>query len=192
MITINILNFTIFQKQTDLFHTSFRLYEDHEKFQLTDVLEVHFIEMPKLIRAWYDDKLDPWNDLLARWLLLLGTVDRRNKKVYEDIYHELDEIAMKDETLLHAFQSWHELSSTKEQITLYESRLKQLMDEEAALREAELRAEAAHKKGIEEGIEKGKLEMIMNGIHNQVPLEVISMMSGYSVEELQRIIANLN
>lgn len=34
--------------------------------------------------------------------------------------------------------------------------------------------------------------MIMNGINNQVPLEVISMMSGYSVEELQRIIANLN
>ena len=192
VITINILNFTIFQKQTDLFHTSFRLYEDHEKFQLTDVLEVHFIEMPKLIRDWYDDKLDPWNDLLARWLLLLGTVDRRNKKVYEDIYHELEEIAMKDETLLHAFQSWHELSSTKEQIALYESRLKQLMDEEAALREAELRAEAAHKKGIEEGIEEGKLEMIMNGINNQVPLEVISMMSGYSVEELQRIIANLN
>ena len=56
---------------------------------------------------------------------------------------------MKDETLLHAFQSWHELSSTKEQIALYGSRLKQLMDEEAALREAELRAEAAHKKGIE-------------------------------------------
>ena len=107
---------------------------------------------------------------------------------------------MKDETLLHAFQFWYELSFTKEQIALYESRLKQLMDEKAALREAELRVEAAHKKGIEEGIqkvieegiEKGKLEMIMNGINNQVPLEVISIMSGYSVEELQRIIANLN
>ncbi|HLR69793.1 MAG TPA: PD-(D/E)XK nuclease family transposase [Virgibacillus sp.] len=68
-------------------------FEDEEKFKLTDVMEFHFIEMPKLIKAWKDEKLDPWNDVLARWLLMLGMVDHRNNKVYDDIYYELEAIA---------------------------------------------------------------------------------------------------
>jgi len=78
VISINLMHFNIF-KQTDRFHTTFHLYEDKEKFKLTDVMEFHFIEMPKLLKAWKEEKLDPWNDVLARWLLLLGMVDRRKK-----------------------------------------------------------------------------------------------------------------
>lgn len=66
VIMINIMNFDIFQKETKAFHTSFHLYEDQTKFQLTDVMEIHFVEMSKLIQAWYDKLLDPWNDVLAR------------------------------------------------------------------------------------------------------------------------------
>ena len=40
-------------------------------------MEFHFIEIPKLLRHWKEDRLDPWNDVLARWLLLLGIVDHR-------------------------------------------------------------------------------------------------------------------
>ncbi|MBE1556052.1 hypothetical protein [Sporosarcina limicola] len=71
--------------------------------------------MSKLIRDWKADKLDPWNDVLACWLLMLGMVDRRNGKVYEDIFRELEDIAMKDETLNTAFQNWEVLSGTQEQ-----------------------------------------------------------------------------
>lgn len=67
-------------------------------------MELHFIEMPKLIRNWQANKLDPWNDLLTRWLLLLGMVDRQNGKVYEDIFRELEDIAMKDKTLQEAIE----------------------------------------------------------------------------------------
>src|SRR5690625_2925524 len=71
VIAINILNFNLFD-QTERFHTSYHLYEDEEGFKLTDIMEIHFIEMPKLIQAWKVEKLDPWNHALARWLLLLG------------------------------------------------------------------------------------------------------------------------
>lgn len=74
VIAINILNFNLFD-QTERFHTSYHLYEDIEHFKLTDVMEFHFLEMPKLIHDWKREKLDPWNDLLARWLLLLGIVE---------------------------------------------------------------------------------------------------------------------
>ncbi|WP_232726055.1 Rpn family recombination-promoting nuclease/putative transposase [Bacillus sp. FJAT-42315] len=81
VIAINILNFELIT-QTERFHTSYHLYEDQEQFKLTDVMEFHFLEMPKLIRDWKQEKLDPWNDVLARWLLLLGIVDYRNETVY--------------------------------------------------------------------------------------------------------------
>lgn len=109
VITINILNFDLFD-QTNRFHTSFHLYEDEERFKLTNIMEFHYIEMTKLIKDWQNEKLDPWNDVLARWLLLLGMVDHRNKKVYDEIYKELEEIAMKDKFLYSAFENWTAVS----------------------------------------------------------------------------------
>lgn len=88
-IAVNILNFNLFPN-TNLFHTMYHLYEDEEKFRLDNVMEFHFIEIPKLLQHWKEDQLDPWSDVLARWLLLLGIVDGRKDKVYEDIYNELE------------------------------------------------------------------------------------------------------
>lgn len=85
VIAINILNFDLFE-QTERFHTTYHLYEDHENFKLTDTMEFHFIEMSKLVQDWKAGKLKPWDDVLARWLLLLGIVDRRKGKVYDDIF----------------------------------------------------------------------------------------------------------
>lgn len=157
VIAINLLNFSMFD-QTERFHTHYHLYEDEEKFKLTDMMEFHFIEMPKLIQAWKDEKLNPWDDALARWLLLLGMVDDRKGKVYDDIFKELEEIAMNDEILRTAFQSWEVLSGTQEEILAYEARLKYVLDEEAAVREAELREQEALQKGLQEGRQEGILE----------------------------------
>jgi len=46
---------------------------------------------------------------------------------------------MKDGTLHSAFQSWEALSGSQEEVLAYEARLKRVLDEEAAVREAELR-----------------------------------------------------
>src|SRR5699024_1805174 len=156
VIAINILNFNLFD-QTERFHTSYHLYEDEEGFKLTDIMEIHFIEMTKLIQAWKVEKLDPWNHALARWLLMLGMVDHRNEKVYDDIYRELEEIAMKDEQLRDAFQNWEELSMTPEEYFAYETRLKRVMDEESFQYEME-----QLKREIEQGqkeIERGQKEI---------------------------------
>ncbi|MYL57015.1 Rpn family recombination-promoting nuclease/putative transposase [Virgibacillus halodenitrificans] len=163
VIAINIMNFNLFQ-QTDRFHTMYHLYEDEEKFKLTDVMGYHFIEMPKLIRDWKNGNLDPWNDVLVRWLLMLGMVDYRNKKVYDDIYQELEAIAMKDKSVRAAFQNWEQLSMTQEEYFAYESRLKQINDEEAAQREAELRLQEAKEKAIREGREEGKQQGKQEGL----------------------------
>lgn len=157
VIAINILNFDIFG-QTNRFHTSYHLYEDEDQFKLTNVMEFHFIEMGKLIKDWKEDKLDPWNSILARWLLLLGMVDSRNDKVYDDIYQELEEIALRDESLRETLKTWEELSMEREQREVYEGRLKQIMDEEAAKREAELNLQEAEQQAKQKGMREGRLE----------------------------------
>src|SRR5690625_132929 len=168
---INILNFNLFN-HTDQFHTTYHLYEDKEKFKHTDVMEFHFIEMSKLIKDWKSNKLDPWNDVLARWLLMLGMIDRRNGAVYEDIYKKMEVIAMKDVTLHSAFKKWEEISLTREQRFAYESRLKRVLDEESAQREAKLRLNEAKVKamqeGRQEGIQKGIQEGIQEGIQKGI------------------------
>lgn len=69
-VTINILDFN-YLHQTKNFHTVFRLYEEKEKFQLTDALEMHFMELPKLTAKWQQREVSPWENSLVRWLLLL-------------------------------------------------------------------------------------------------------------------------
>lgn len=165
-ITINICNFTLFT-ETLAYHSTYHLY-DHEQKRLAakdDVLEIHFIEMNKFFAAWHADELDVLEDILVRWLLLLGMVDARKQKVYEDIYKELEELAMKDDRLNEAFTAWEELSKTQEEVIAYHSRLKVLIDEEAKLDYAK------HKgleQGIEQGIEQGKEAMLKQIIFKMI------------------------
>ncbi|MEN1967844.1 Rpn family recombination-promoting nuclease/putative transposase [Lentibacillus sp. N15] len=167
VIAINITNFNLFD-QTERFHTSYKLYEDEALFPLTDVMEFHFLEMPKLISDWKKEKLDPRSDLLARWMLLLGIVDHRNGKLYEDIYSELEAIAMKDEKLKDAFESWDALSGTQEERLAYEARLKRVLDEEAIVREAELREKEALERGWEKGVKKGMEQGMEQGLERGI------------------------
>lgn len=161
-ITINICDFTLFTNNTE-YHSTYHLYEDRTLERLSekdDVLEIHFIEMNKFIKAWHEDALNPLEDILVRWLLLLGMVDARKQKVNDDIYLELEALAMKDENLIEAFNAWENLSQTPESIIAYHSRLKAITDEEAKL-------DYAMHKGIEEGIKKVAKKMIVKGKSNE-------------------------
>ncbi|WP_342514713.1 Rpn family recombination-promoting nuclease/putative transposase [Sporosarcina sp. FSL K6-1522] len=189
-ITINICNFDLFN-QTDAFHNIFHLYEQEEKFRMDDVLEIHFI------KQWYEKKLDPWNDILARWLLLLGMVDVRKKRVYNEIYQELEELAMKDEKLQDAFTVWQELSRSPEEAFAYESRLKYILDEEAKLDDARYLAE---KEGREEGLEQGreqgkqlkKEETVKRLFKLSLTIDQIVEATSLELEVVERIIKKLS
>ncbi|MFA1822442.1 Rpn family recombination-promoting nuclease/putative transposase [Virgibacillus oceani] len=162
VIAINIMNFDMFA-QTDRFYTTYHLYEDEEKYQLTDVMEFHFVEVPKLIKTWYEKNLDPQNDVLVRWLLLLAIVDHRKKKVYKEIYQELEGISMEDNALRKAFENWEELSMTEEEFLAYEARMKVIRDEESAKRAAERRIEEGIREGMKKGLEEGREQGIKQG-----------------------------
>lgn len=186
-ITINICNFTLFKNNTD-FHSSFHLYEDStmKRIEATDdVLEVHFIEMNKFLHLWKRNELNVLDDILIRWLLLLGMVDVRKTKVYNEIYQELEAIAMTDENLSKAFSAWEELSRSKEDILAYESRLKYILDEEGKLDDVKYKAE---KKGREVGRLEEKEEIARKSlIKKNLDIETIVDLTGLSIERVLEI-----
>ncbi len=150
-ITINILN-SRFLHETELFHTTFHLYEDQEQFPLTDVLEIHFMEIPKLMEKWEQRKVNPHNNGLERWLLLLEADD------HVEIRRELEAIAVQDPVMKQAFEAWEDLSRDEKKWVEYESRRKAILDEIAAVREAEIRQQKAREEGLAEGREEGRTE----------------------------------
>ena len=133
-----------------------------------------------LFRSWHQDQLNPLDDILARWLLLLGMVDVRKEKVYNDIYQELEELAMKDENLVEAFNEWENLSQTPETIIAYQSRLKAILDEEARL-------DDVREKSLEEGIEEGVKKVAKELISLNLNLETIKKATGLSIEEIETL-----
>lgn len=190
-ITINICNFSLF-KQTDAYHTSFHLYEDDGKFRIDDVLEIHFIEMNKFIRQWFTNKLNPLDNELASWLLLLGAVDVRKKKVYKEFYLALEELAMNDKRIKDALTIWQELSQSPEEYYAYESRLKYILDEEAKLEDAKYFAEKEGvAKGIEQGIEQGEKkkqqEIALKMLQKNMDLESIAEFTELTLDEINKL-----
>lgn len=181
-ITINICNFSLFT-ESEHYHSTYHIYEDRTLKRLAekeDILEIHFIEMTKFFKAWHADELDAFDDILVRWLLLLGMVDIRKQKVYDDIYNELEELAMKDERLIEAFNAWEELSQTPDTIIAYHSRLKAIIDEEAKL-------DYAEHKGVEKGKKFQAIETAKVLIAQNIPEEVIIQSTGLTSEEINEI-----
>lgn len=181
-ININICNFSAFN-EFEKYHSTFHLYEDETKQPVPmddNVLEIHFIEMNKFLKMWHNEQLNPLDDILARWLLLLGMVDARKKKVYDGIYRELEELAMKDELLLEAFNVWEELSQSSEERIAYQSRLKYILDEEA-------KYDHARHEGRKEGIEQGILKVAKELIGLGLDIATIQKATGLTKEEIEAL-----
>lgn len=184
-ITINILNFR-FVKPTERYHTTFHLFEDEEKFLLTDVLEIHFMEIPKLMVNWRKKALNLHEDLLVRWLLLLEAGEN------EDIRRELEAIAMQDSVMKKAFAEWEDISRNPRAWAEYESRRKAILDDAAAVREAELRAQEAEEKGALIGALHAAENIARNLLLSGMDVETVAEHTGLSKEKVADIQRNVH
>lgn len=135
-VTINILNFR-YVKAVEAYHTTFHLYEDTHRFLLTDAMEVHFLEIPKLLTNWRTRTVSLHEDRLVRWFLLLEAAED------DEIRRELETIAKEDLIMSEAFEKWEDISRDPKALAQYHSRRMAILDEAAAIREAELREQRA-------------------------------------------------
>ena len=158
VITINILDFEFLG--TESYQSSFHLWEDIEKdYMLTDVVEIHFLELPKFRKKKYKDFRE--NDI-ERWLMFL------EKDTPEATLKEL--ITM-DEAIGKAEQKIEYLSSDEESMRIYYERERSLHER------ANMISSAEERKAIE--IAKNLLDVLDN--------ETIALKTGLSIEEVKEL-----
>ncbi|MDD0821747.1 Rpn family recombination-promoting nuclease/putative transposase [Bacillus cereus] len=192
-ITINLLNFIMFLDHKE-FHTKGTLWNTQQQKLLSDDIEIHIVEIPKLTEQWHEEKVNPWKDPFARWLLLLSAnEDEHLTKLLEDIAMNQDPILQK------AINKWERMSQDSSFRQAYDAREKVLMDEAAKFAHAETEGmkrgmEKGLEKGIEkgrkEGVQQGKIQMIKSMYDLGIPLETIAKASKLSVHDVERILEN--
>lgn len=179
-ITINILDFN-YIKETRNYHSVFRLFEKDEGFELTEALEIHFMELPKLLVKWREKIVSPWDDGLIRWLFLLEGSEN------EEILKTLEEIAMQDPVLNQAIEEWGKSSDDPKVREEYFAREKAVLDEKAAIREMELRLTKALKEGQEKGKKEANIAAAKKLLSRGMDIQSISEILGIPEEVIRNL-----
>lgn len=170
-ITINVLDFILFPIH-DSFQTTGNLWDIQKEVLVSDQIEIHYLELPKILTQWREAQVNPWHDSLVRWLLLLAANEDQN------LTETLEAIAMEhDETLQKAMNKWDNMSHNQAFRREYEAREKILLDEKAAV---------AHAKA--EGIKQGQANVIKQLHDNGMSVQTIAENLKMAVEEVQRIL----
>ncbi|MEG0306476.1 MAG: Rpn family recombination-promoting nuclease/putative transposase [Clostridium sp.] len=158
-ITINILDFDYIKDSK--FHSSYHLYEDITKKMLSDIVEIHFIELKKFGNIEKD-----YSNKLHRWLSFL--INPKGK--------EIDILKKEDAEIKEAMNVLYHISGDKKLIELAEMRDKAVRDEKSRLQGARDEGIA---EGIEKGAYKGKSELLIKIL--------IKKFNGLSEEYIEKI-----
>ena len=139
-VCINILDFKYLKN--DRFHNGYRLKEIETNEELTDLQEIHFIEIPKLKRFESTEEIV---DLLDGWVEFLRDPE-------SEVIRKLE---MSNKEIREAKDELYRLSRNSKERELYYLREKSLRDEISALANAK---EKGLKEGLKQGLFEGKLE----------------------------------
>ena len=161
-ICINILNFKYLK--TRMFHSVYRMKEIHTNEELSDIEEIHFIEIPKL-----EDGSDE-KDMLVAWIEFLKNPESEKVRSLEMSVDEIREA--KDELI--------KMSNDDTQRELYEMRAKTLRDKISALNEAE-------RKGIKKGEKNKAIEIAKSLINLGLDKESIAKSTGLDLWEVEKL-----
>ena len=163
VITINILDFEFLG--TESYQSSFHLWEDIEKdYMLTDVIEIHFLELPKFRKK--KDKDYKENDI-ERWLMFL------EKDISETT---LKELMSMDTAIEKAEQKIEYLSSDEETMRIYYERERSLHERANMISSAEERGD----------LKRAKIA-IRNMLSKGMSKELISDMLEVSIELVEEV-----
>ena len=162
-VCINILNYNYLDN--DRFHNVYRLKEIETNEELTDICEIHFIEIPKLRHLDLKDEAD----MLEVWVEFLrdpeSEVIRNVETTNQDIKKAKDKL--------------YKLSQSKEDRELYFLREKSIRDEISALSKAK-------EEGIEQGAKEEKI-LIAKNLLDILDDRIISEKTGLSLEEVRQL-----
>ena len=147
-------------KQSENFHHKFGLYDIENKVLLTDVLEIHTLEIPKA-RKLFADTEQP-NPQLMDWMKFL---DAKTEE-------ELNVLAQKSPVMKKATMRLLELSADEKARQLYEARLKEQRDSYAR----------------EHGVRLDERSIIAkNALNMNMAFDDIAKLTGLTLEEIKTL-----
>ena len=160
--TISILILDDDPYQTDDFHVCSRIRNFEEMFELTDLLEIHILELPKLHKQGKRSK----NNKLISWMNFL----------YAQTREELDMASEANPVIRKATDMLMAMSRDEEERLRYEGREEFLLDQQYGLQAARGEGiEIGEKKGREEGREEGRKEGIEIGERKGIEIERVTI-----------------
>ncbi|OPG15399.1 hypothetical protein B2M26_11970 [Ferroacidibacillus organovorans] len=99
---------------------------------------------------------------------------------------------MEDSVMKKAFAEWEDISRDPRAWAEYESRRKAILDDAAAVREAELRAQEAEEKGAAEGALQAAENIARNLLTSGMDIETVAQHTGLSKEKVADINRNMH
>ncbi|WP_341820663.1 Rpn family recombination-promoting nuclease/putative transposase [Wolbachia endosymbiont (group A) of Myopa testacea] len=136
-----------------------------------------FIELPKFSKS----KVEQLESIVERWCFFF-------KYAEETTEEDLKEIAEKAPIIKLAYDELDKFRWNEKDLVAYEERIMDLRKEEAIL---EYRLDLAEEKGIQKGIEKGKIEVVKAMLANNVDVNTIVKFTGLSISEIEELSGNL-
>ena len=178
-VCINILNFKYLKN--DRFHNVYRLKEIETDEELTDIEEIHFIEIPKLREI----NLKEEKDMLKVWIEFLRDPESE----------VIRSVEMNNEEIRRAKDKLYKLSQDEKERELYFIREKSIKDEASALYNAEQKGiekgiEQGMKEGLEQGEKKAKIDTIKKLNIMGLSIEQIAQGVSLTIDEVKQILEN--
>ena len=165
-VCINILNFKYLKN--DKYHNAYRLKELTSNEELTDLQEIHFIELPKFNEIGNKEYVENVEkmDALEKWLEFL----------VEPESNTVRQLELSNEEIKLAKSELYRLSMDSNEREQYNMREKAIYDRISALENAEAKGK----------IER-ELELIKESLNQGLEISLISKITGLSEEEILKI-----
>jgi len=155
-------------------HSLYLLQEKEKHTMLTDVLEIHFLDLQAAKREKEEGQEESKRSKLINWLKFIGTSDKEERAM----------IATTSPVLQLLNEKVNVLSLSPVERKLYESRMK-LKSDIATISEAQYSAGVEQGKSL--GLAEGKLEMAKTMLSMGYSLSDICKISGLSQAEVEAI-----
>ena len=170
-IEVLIANFEIEELKELEYHSKWKIIEEKErKLILTEHLELHIIEIPKIYNIGENEEKEE----LVKWINFIENPESEKVGEYMKENKEMKEAKEKLEVM----------SEDEKMQILAELRLKAIRDEKAVER---FGYNQGIEKGIEKGIEQGKKETAKKMKEEGLDIEVIKKVTGLTEEEINSL-----
>lgn len=165
-VCINILNFKYLKN--DKYHNAYRLKEITSNEELTDLQEIHFIELPKFNEIGNKEYVENVEkmDALEKWLEFL----------VEPESNTVRQLELSNEEIKLAKSELYRLSMDSKEREQYNMREKAIYDRISALENAEAKGKI-----------ESKLEVVKESLSQGLEISLISKITGLNEEEILKI-----